>query len=36
LGITILVTIFTLLGNLAADIVLGIVDPRLRIGASSK
>ncbi len=36
LGITILVSIFTLLGNLAADLVLGIVDPRLRIGGSAK
>lgn len=31
LGITILVSVFTLLGNLAADVALGIIDPRLRI-----
>ena len=31
LGITLLVSIFTLMGNLLADIVLGIVNPRIRI-----
>jgi peptide/nickel transport system permease protein len=36
LGITILVSIFTLLGNLAADVALGIIDPRLRIQGASK
>ncbi len=30
-GITLLVSIFTLLGNLFADILLGIVNPRIRI-----
>ena len=36
LGITILVSIFTLLGNLAADVTLGIIDPRLRIQGTDK
>jgi len=36
LGITILVSIFTLLGNLAADVALGLIDPRLRIQGASK
>lgn len=36
LGITILVSIFTLLGNLAADVALGLIDPRLRIQGGSK
>ncbi|MHB2029097.1 MAG: ABC transporter permease [Acidimicrobiales bacterium] len=31
LGITVLVSFFTLLGNLLADITLGFVDPRIRI-----
>ena len=31
LGITLLVSIFTLLGNLLADIMLGVVNPRIRI-----
>lgn len=31
LGITLLVSLFTLLGNLFADILLGIVNPRIRI-----
>ena len=31
LGITMLVTIMTLLGNLIADVVLGLVNPRIRI-----
>lgn len=31
LGITVLVAVFTLFGNLLADIALGIVDPRIRI-----
>ena len=31
LGITLLVSLFTLLGNLMADILLGIVNPRIRI-----
>jgi ABC-type dipeptide/oligopeptide/nickel transport system permease component len=31
LGITLLITIFTLLGNLLADIGLGIVNPRIRV-----
>jgi peptide/nickel transport system permease protein len=36
LGITILVAIFTLIGNLAADVALGMIDPRIRIEGSSK
>lgn len=31
LGITLLITIFTLLGNLLADVGLGIVNPRIRV-----
>lgn len=31
LGITLLITVFTLLGNLLADIGLGIVNPRIRV-----
>jgi peptide/nickel transport system permease protein len=31
LGITLLITVFTLLGNLAADIMLGVVNPRVRV-----
>jgi peptide/nickel transport system permease protein len=31
LGITVLVAIFTLLGNLMADVALGLIDPRIRI-----
>jgi peptide/nickel transport system permease protein len=31
LGITLLVSIFTLLGNLVADIMLGVVNPRIRV-----
>lgn len=31
LGITILVAVFTLLGNLIADVTLGLIDPRIRI-----
>ena len=31
LGITLLVSIFTLLGNLIADILLGVVNPRIRL-----
>lgn len=31
LGITLLVSIFTLLGNLLADIMLGVINPRIRI-----
>ena len=31
LGITLLITIFTLVGNLLADIGLGIVNPRIRV-----
>jgi len=31
LGITVLVSIFTLLGNLMADVALGLIDPRIRI-----
>jgi len=31
LGITLLVSIFTLLGNLLADVMLGVVNPRIRI-----
>jgi peptide/nickel transport system permease protein len=31
LGITLLVTIFTLFGNLLADVMLGIVNPRIRV-----
>jgi ABC-type dipeptide/oligopeptide/nickel transport system permease component len=30
------VSIFTLLGNLAADVTLGIIDPRLRIQGTDK
>jgi peptide/nickel transport system permease protein len=36
LGITILVSVFTLLGNLGADVALGIIDPRLRIQGADK
>ena len=36
LGITFLVAIFTLLGNLLADIALGLVNPRIRIEGSSR
>ena len=36
LGITILVAIFTLIGNLAADVALGMIDPRIRIEGSAK
>jgi peptide/nickel transport system permease protein len=36
LGITILVSVFTLLGNLAADVALGVIDPRLRIQGADK
>jgi peptide/nickel transport system permease protein len=34
LGITLLVAIFTLLGNLAADLALGLINPRIRIEGS--
>ena len=36
LGITLLVAILTLLGNLLADIALGIVNPRIRIEGTAK
>jgi ABC-type dipeptide/oligopeptide/nickel transport system permease component len=36
LGITLLVSILTLMGNLLADIMLGVVNPRIRIEGSSK
>jgi peptide/nickel transport system permease protein len=36
LGITLLVAILTLLGNLLADIMLGIVNPRIRIEGSGR
>jgi peptide/nickel transport system permease protein len=36
LGITILVSIFTLIGNLAADVALGLIDPRIRIEGAAK
>jgi peptide/nickel transport system permease protein len=36
LGITLLVSIFTLLGNLLADVALGIVNPRIRIEGTSR
>lgn len=36
LGITLLVAIFTLLGNLLADIVLGLVNPRIRVERSGR
>jgi peptide/nickel transport system permease protein len=36
LGITLLVSIFTLAGNLLADVALGIVNPRIRVGASDR
>ena len=36
LGITILVAIFTLIGNLAADVALGLIDPRIRIEGSAR
>lgn len=32
LGITLLVAIFTLLGNLMADVALSLIDPRIRLG----
>lgn len=35
LGITLLVAIFTLLGNLLADVALGLVNPRIRIEGSA-
>ena len=34
LGITLLVAIFTLLGNLLADLALGLINPRIRIEGS--
>jgi peptide/nickel transport system permease protein len=34
LGITLLITIMTLLGNLAADLALGVVNPRIRMEAA--
>ncbi len=36
LGITLLVAILTLLGNLIADVMLGIVNPRIRVEGRSK
>ncbi|MGA2968935.1 MAG: ABC transporter permease [Acidimicrobiales bacterium] len=36
LGITLLVSILTLMGNLLADIMLGVVNPRIRIEGSSR
>jgi len=36
LGITLLVAILTLLGNLLADIALGLVNPRIRIEGNAK
>ncbi len=36
IGITLLVAVFTVLGNLAADLALGIVNPRIRIERSGK
>ena len=36
LGITLLVAIFTLVGNLMADIALGLVNPRIRIEGTSR
>lgn len=36
LGITLLVSIFTLLGNLLADVTLGLVNPRIRIEGTSR
>lgn len=36
LGITVLTALFTLLGNLAADVALGLIDPRLRIQGADK
>ena len=36
LGITLLVAILTLLGNLLADIALGLVNPRIRIEGTAK
>lgn len=36
LGITLLVAIFTLLGNLLADVALGIVNPRIRIEGTAR
>ena len=36
LGITLLVAILTLIGNLAADVALGIVNPRIRIEGASR
>jgi peptide/nickel transport system permease protein len=36
LGITLLVAILTLLGNLIADVMLGIVNPRIRIEGTGR
>ena len=36
LGITLLVSILTLMGNLLADVMLGVVNPRIRIEGSSQ
>jgi len=36
LGITLLVSILTLIGNLMADVVLGIVNPRIRVEGSTR
>ncbi len=36
LGITLLVAIFTLLGNLLADVALGLVNPRIRIEGTAR
>jgi peptide/nickel transport system permease protein len=36
LGITLLVSILTLAGNFLADIMLGVVNPRVRIQGSSR
>jgi ABC-type dipeptide/oligopeptide/nickel transport system permease component len=36
LGITLMVSILTLMGNLLADVMLGVVNPRIRIEGSSR
>ena len=36
LGITLLVAILTLLGNLLADVALGLVNPRIRIEGNAR
>jgi peptide/nickel transport system permease protein len=35
LGITVMITMLTIVGNLVADLVLALVDPRIRMGAKS-